>query len=107
MKGINGGTVTTTAAHTLSGWAGSQLTSIPSVDLAPGGYASAGIEWRNGTDDGSKCALVADFAVVPPAGGTPTQFAAGTPSLTDGPACASFQVHPVVAGVDPAYGYTP
>lgn len=66
-----------------------------------GAYAPAGVEWQNGTDDGSQCALMATFNV------TPKQFPAGTPSLTDGPACASFKIHPITSGFDPSYFYPP
>ncbi|WP_370383141.1 DUF4232 domain-containing protein [Catenulispora sp. GAS73] len=107
VSGLNEqGKTTTVAAHTLTGWAGN-LTSVPTVDIPPGGYASAGVEWRNGTDNGSQCALVATFDVTPPSGGVPKQFPAGTPSLTDGPACANFEIHPITAGFDPSYFYPP
>jgi hypothetical protein len=95
------------AAHTLSGWAGPDLSSVPVVDLAAGGYASAGVEWRNGTDDGSNCAPVVEFQVALPSGGAATVVPAGEPSLTDGPACAMFKIHPVVAGFAPDYFLDP
>lgn len=97
------GRTTTTAAHTLRGWAGAQITAVPTVDLAPGGYASAGIEWLNGTRDGSPCPVVADLEITPPSGGSPTRFAERPPSGADGPACDGFEVHPVVSGVDQSY----
>lgn len=97
------GKTTATAAHTLTGWAGARITAIPTVDLAPGAYGSAGIEWLNGTRDGGPCALVADLAVTPPSGGSATRIPIGTPNLTSGPACADLQVHPVVSGVEPGY----
>lgn len=107
VTGVNKqGVTTTTATHTLTGWAGT-LSSVPTVDIPPGGYASAGVEWRNGTDDGSQCALVATFEVTPPSGGTPTKIPAGEPSLTDGPACSKFEIHPLVAGFDASYFYPP
>jgi hypothetical protein len=101
------GKTTTTAAHTLTGWSESSITAIPTVDLAPGGYGSAGIEWRSGTDDGGPCALVADLEVTSPSGGSPTRIPVGTPGLTSGPACAAFQVHPVVSGIEPGYNTGP
>ena len=100
------GTTTTTATHTLTGWAGN-LSSVPTVDLQPGGYASAGVEWKIGTVDGSMCALVSTFEVAPPSGGTRTKIPAGKQSATDGPACAEFEIHPVVAGFDSGYFYPP
>jgi len=107
VSGLNAQGVTTTkATDTLTGWAGN-LNSVPTVDIPPGGYASAGVEWRNSTDGRSSCALVATFEIAPPSGGTSTKIPAGTPSLTDGPACAGFEIHPVTAGFDASYFYAP
>jgi hypothetical protein len=50
---------------------------------------------------------VATFEVAVPSGGTPTKIPAGKPSLTDGPACARFEIHPMVAGFDSGYFYPP
>ncbi|OLE19913.1 MAG: hypothetical protein AUG49_26675 [Catenulispora sp. 13_1_20CM_3_70_7] len=101
------GKTTTTAAHTLTGWAGARITAVPTVDLAPGGYGSAGIEWLNETVDGGPCARVADFDVTPPTGESRIRIPVGAPSLTNGPACAGFQVHPVVSGIEPGYDLGP
>lgn len=107
VSGLNAqGAKTTVATDTLTGWAGN-LSSVPTVDIPPGGYASAGVEWRNAADDRSSCPLVATFEVALPSGGPSTKIPAGTPSLTDGPACAGFQIHPVIAGFDSAYFYAP
>jgi hypothetical protein len=108
VSGVNEqGTTTTVAAHTLTGWAGSTLSSVPTVDIPSGGYASAGVEWLNGTSDGSLCALVATFDVAMPSGGTPVRIPAGKPNSTDGPACTKFEIHPITAGFDPSYFYPP
>lgn len=107
VSGLNAqGVTTTVATDTLTGWAGN-LSSVPTVDIPPGGYASAGVEWRNGTDGRTSCALVATFEVALPSGGPPTKIPAGTPSLTDGPACAGFEIHPIRAGFDSDYFYAP
>lgn len=107
VSGLNEqGATTTVATDTLTGWAGT-LSSVPTVAIPPGGYASAGVEWLNSTDGSKSCALVATFEVSLPSGGTSTRIAAGTPSPTDGPACASFQIHPIAAGFESDFFYPP
>ncbi|WP_194922229.1 hypothetical protein [Catenulispora rubra] len=50
---------------------------------------------------------MATFDVTLPSGGAEKQFPAGKPSLTDGPACANFEIHPIAAGFDPSYFFPP
>jgi hypothetical protein len=110
VTGVNAqGVTTTTATDTLAGWGGT-LGAVPMVDVPSGGYASAAVEWRNGTDNGGPCALVSVFEVAPPSGGRPAKVPPGAdqrPSLTDGTACSSFQIHPVVSGFDSGFWYPP
>jgi hypothetical protein len=105
VTGVNAkGVVTTTAADELNGWAADHFSSVPTVDLLPGGYASAGVDWS--VPVSGLCSVVTDFEVAPPSGGHPARIHmvdAEHAGGADGPGCSRFSIHPVVGGVNSWY----
>jgi hypothetical protein len=81
------------AQRTLSGAAGGAHAVTP-VTIAPGNYASAGVEWMNfNPTTGGNCTFSASVATTPP-NTTQTVVLPVSVSLCD------LQVHPVVAGIE-------
>jgi hypothetical protein len=95
---MNGSTTVLNATRTLNGFIGDerQLSSAPLVTLAPGGSASAMLEWV--VDNGEPCGAsgTGTLEVTPPN----TTVTTGLLALTAGPSgiCADFEIHPAVSG---------
>ncbi len=79
------------ATRTVSGMAGGASHGVQTINLAPGAYASATVEWSDVDRNGVQCRLSAAINTIAP---NTTKVVHWPLSVTD---CA-LQVHPVVGG---------
>ncbi|HEX4788864.1 MAG TPA: DUF4232 domain-containing protein [Actinospica sp.] len=96
---VGGGRTLLNATRQLNGYVGDerQLSSAPTVILAPGQTASAVLEWE--ANAGEKCYSngSGNLVVTPPNTTESTSLRAVT--VGSGGVCAGFEIHPVVPGV--------
>lgn len=96
-----GSTILLNATRSLSGYLADDpaITDIPVITLAPGGSASAMLEWEGDAGEACYADGTGTFDVTPPNTAGTSSF--GTLTLGTKGICADFEVHPVTSGILP------